>query len=149
MSQEGDWKITPVDDPLRAVRNIDIVVTSIPPGNDKPVTAEAFTPGTLLIPLDLVNSWQDDVLACADRVVADNPAHFSAQVEARRTNASSRLKPPVRIQDLVVGKLPRATALDRSFVAVCGIATTDVVVGWEIYRRACTANVGLEFDMQG
>jgi alanine dehydrogenase len=44
MSQEGDWKITPVDDPLRAVRNIDIVVTSIPPGNDKPVTAEAFTP---------------------------------------------------------------------------------------------------------
>ncbi|MFZ1088586.1 MAG: hypothetical protein WAN75_04845 [Xanthobacteraceae bacterium] len=149
MSQEGDWKITPVDDPLRAVRNIDIVVTSIPPGNDKPVTAEAFTPGTLLIPLDLVNSWQDDVLACADRVVADNPAHFSAQVEARRTNASSRLKPPVRIQDLVVGKLPRGTASDRSFVAVCGIASTDVVVGWEIYRRACTANVGLEFDMQG
>jgi alanine dehydrogenase len=39
--------------------------------------------------------------------------------------------------------------LDRSFVAVCGIASTDVVVGWEIYRRACAANVGLEFDMQG
>ena len=92
MSQEGNWKITPVDDPLQAVRNIDIVVTSMPPGNDKPVTAEAFTPGTLLIPLDLVNSWQDDVLASADRVVADNPAHFSAQVEVRRANASSRLR---------------------------------------------------------
>jgi hypothetical protein len=39
--------------------------------------------------------------------------------------------------------------LDRSFVAVCGISSTDVVVGWEIYRRACAANVGLEFDVQG
>jgi ornithine cyclodeaminase/alanine dehydrogenase-like protein (mu-crystallin family) len=149
MSQEGNWKITPVDDPLQAVRNIDIVVTSIPPGKVKPVTGEAFTPGTLLIPLDLVNSWQDDILAAADRVAADNPAHFSAQVQARRANASFGLKPPVRIQDFVVGKLPRASGSDRIIIAVCGIASTDVVVGWEIYRRACAANIGLEFDMQG
>ena len=41
---------------------MDIVVTSIPPGDVKPVTGEALAPGTLLIPLDLVNSWQDNVL---------------------------------------------------------------------------------------
>src|SRR6516162_3816811 len=83
MTADGDWQITPVDDPLLAVRNIDIVVTSIPPcfspGADcRPVAAAAFTAGTLLIPLDLMHSWQDDVLACADRIAADNPAHFSA-----------------------------------------------------------------------
>ena len=148
LSPEGKWKLTPVDDPHEAARNLDIVVTSIPPGTDQPVTADAFTPGTILIPLDLMNSWQDDVLALADRVLADNPAHFSAQVESRRASALSGLKAPVRIQDLVAGKLPRAAPSDRSLVAVCGIASTDVVVGWEIYRRARAANVGLEFEMQ-
>jgi alanine dehydrogenase len=149
MTQEGKWTITPVDDPSQAVRNMDIVVTSIPPGDVKPVTGEALTPGTLLIPLDLVNSWHDDVLLSADRVAADNPAHFSAQVHARRGNAFPVLKASVSIQDVVAGKSPRASASDRSVIAVCGIASTDVVVGWEIYRRAKAANIGLEFDMHG
>ena len=154
MAADGDWQITPVDDPLLAVRNIDIVVTSIPPcfspGADcRPVAAAAFTAGTLLIPLDLMHSWQDDVLACADRIAADNPAHFSAQVQTRRPAAFPALKPPVRIQDLVIGKLPRAAASDRNVIAVCGIASTDIVVAWEIYRRACAQNVGLQFDLQG
>jgi alanine dehydrogenase len=149
MTQEGNWTITPVDDPLEAVRNIDIVVTSIPPGDVKPVTGEALTPGTLLIPLDLVNSWQDNVLLSADRVAADNPDSFAAQVKGKRTTAFPALKSVVRIQDLVAGKSERASASDRTVVAVCGIASTDVMVGWEIYRRARAANVGLEFDMQG
>jgi alanine dehydrogenase len=149
MTQEGKWTMTPVDDPSQAVRNVDIVVTSIPPGDVKPVTGEAFTPGTLLIPLDLVNSWDDDVLSSADRVAADNPEHFSVQVQARRATPFPVLKASVRIQDIVLGKSPRASASDRSVIAVCGIASTDVVVGWEIYRRAKAANIGLEFDMHG
>ena len=149
MSAEGNWKISCVEEPVQAVRGIDIVVTSIPPGKMKPVTADAFTPGTLLIPLDVLNSWQDDVLVCADRIVADNPAHFAAQVRAKRPSAVVGLKPPVRTQDLVAGKLPRAAASERTVIAVCGIASTDVVVGFEIYRRACAANVGVSFDLCG
>jgi ornithine cyclodeaminase/alanine dehydrogenase-like protein (mu-crystallin family) len=129
MAADADWKITPVDDPLLAVRGLDIVVTSIPPcipscippgADSRPVAAAAFTAGTLLIPLDLMHSWQDDVLACADRIAADNPGHFSAQVQARRAAAFPSLKPPVPIQDLVIGKLPRAAASDRTVIAVCG-----------------------------
>jgi alanine dehydrogenase len=149
MTQEGNWTITPVEDPLQAVRNMDIVVTSIPPTDVRPVTGEALTPGTLLIPLDLVNSWQDNVLLAADRVAADNPDGFSAQVQGKRATAFPALKAVDRIQDLVAGKSARASASDRNLVAVCGIASTDVVVGWEIYRRASAANIGLEFDMQG
>ena len=154
MAADGGCKITSVDDPLMAVRGIDIVVTSIPPcippGADcRPVAAAAFTAGTLLIPLDLMHSWQDDVLARADRIAADNPGHFSAQVQARRAAAFPALKPPVRIQDIVIGKLPRAAASDRTVIAVCGIASTDIVVAWEIYRRACAQNVGMQFNMQG
>jgi alanine dehydrogenase len=149
VSQEGKWTIAPVDDALDAVRDMDIVVTSIPPGDVRPVTGEALAPGGVLIPLDLVNSWQDNVLPAIDRVAADNPAHFSAQIQGRRATAFHALKPPVSLQDIVAGKSARASASERTLVAVCGIASTDVVVGWEIYRRANAANVGLEFDMQG
>lgn len=149
MSEEGRWPLTPVDDPLDAVRDMDIVITSIPPGDLRPVSGEALAPGAVFIPLDVVNSWRDDVLSCADRLFADNPANFSAQVEGKRASAFPSLKPVARTQDLVAGRLPRASSLERNLVAVCGIASTDVVVGWEIYRRACAANLGFDFDMQG
>lgn len=149
MSREGSWRIAAVDDPLQAVRDVDIVVSSMPPADVKPVSADALTPGTLFIPLDLVNSWQDNVLAAIDRVAADNPTHFAAQVQSRRAPAFPLLKHPTSIQDVVAGKSPRVSSSQRALIAVCGIASTDVVVGWEIYRRARAANVGLEFDMQG
>ena len=149
MSQELKSQVEPVDDPLLAVRDSDVVITSIPPGDVAPVSGKAIAPGALLIPLDLVNSWQDDVLASVDCVAADNPPNFAAQVEAKRATAFSALKPAVRIQDIVAGKSPRTSTDDRYLVAVCGIASTDVVVGWEIYRRARAAKVGLEFDMVG
>jgi ornithine cyclodeaminase/alanine dehydrogenase-like protein (mu-crystallin family) len=148
-SSEGAWSILSVDDPLQAVRNVDIVVSSMPPSGVKPVMGGALTPGTIFVPLDIVNSWQDDVLTTVDRVVADNPDNFAAQVQGKRASAFSGLKTPIRTQDAVAGRSARALSSERTLVAVCGIASTDVVVGWEIYRRACAANIGLEFDMHG
>ena len=150
MTQEGKWTITPVDDPPQAVRNMDIVVTSIPPGDVKPVTGEALAPGTLLIPLDLVNSWQDDVLLVGRSGGCRQPCAFLRSSPSQAGNGVSRAqgsRSGSRISWL--GKSPRASASDRKLIAVCGIASTDVVVGWEIYRRARAANIGLEFDMQG
>lgn len=149
MTQETKCKVAPVDDPLQAVRNMDIVVTSMPPSDVQPVSGDALAPGSLLIPLDIVNSWQDSVLSSIDRVAADNPTNFAAQVEGKRATAYPALKAASRTQDVVAGKVSRSSASDRNLIAVCGIASTDVVVGWEIYRRARAANVGLEFDMQG
>ena len=149
LAPEGSWAIAPVESPRLAVQDMDIVVSSVPPCDVRPITGDALSPGTLFIPLDLVNAWSDDVLTATDRVIADNPEHFSAQVRGRRASAFPAFKPPGRTQDLVVGKVPRAAANERTLVAVCGIASTDVVVGWEIFRRARTANVGLEFDMLG
>lgn len=149
MSDENNWILTPVAHPLDAVRNLDIVVTSIPPGDVAPVQGDVLALGSLFIPLDVVNSWQGDVLPHFDRVLADNPANFSAQVKAKRSAAFTALKAIERTQDVVTGKSPRGSSLERSLVAVCGIASTDVVIGWEIYRRACAANVGYDFDLQG
>jgi ornithine cyclodeaminase/alanine dehydrogenase-like protein (mu-crystallin family) len=149
MSTEVNRRITPIDEPGEAVRAADIVVTSIPPGTGRPVAASSFMPGTLLIPLDLVSAWQDEVLALADPIAADNPEDFCARIQARRPTALSGLKPPVRLQDAVAGKLPRASPSERTLIAICGIASTDIVVASAIYRRACAENVGMLFDLHG
>ncbi len=149
MAAETNRAVIPVEDPLQAVRGMDIVITSMPPGDVKPVTGDALAPGSVFIPLDIVNSWQDDVLTSADRVAADDPGNFAAQVQAKRASAFQARKEAVRTQDIVAAQSMRTAGSDRSFVAVCGIASTDVVVGWEIYRRASAANIGFEFDLQG
>jgi ornithine cyclodeaminase/alanine dehydrogenase-like protein (mu-crystallin family) len=149
MQPEGRWKIAPVAESAEAVRGMDIVVTSIPPGGVRPVNGRDLNPGAVLIPLDIITSWHDDVPGACGFVVADDPAHFVAQVKAKRPAAFPTLKTPLRTQDLVAGRSPRPSPTDRSIAAVCGIATTDVVVGWEIYRRACAKNIGVEFDIYG
>ena len=81
------------------------------------------------------------------RIVADNPAHFLSQVRNRRPEHFARATAPTgsRISS-PDEESPRAPD-GRTFVAVCGIASTDVVIGWEIYRRATAAGVGLPFRM--
>jgi hypothetical protein len=36
----------------------------------------------------------------------------------------------------------------RSFAVICGIASTDVIVASEIYRRACAANLAQMFALR-
>jgi len=147
MRQDGRWTITPVDDVRQAVEGCDIVVSSVPPNGERPVRAEWLAPGAIFIPLDLANSWHDDVMGATTRVIADNASHFTGQIARQRPEASSQLKQIVALQDLVAGRAEKAREEDRSFVAVCGIASTDVVLGWEIYRRAAAGNIGTLFKM--
>jgi alanine dehydrogenase len=149
MQKHGSRTIAPVADPRNAAMDVDAVVTSVPPADMKPINADSIKPGTIFILLDLVNSWEDDVLLSADQVITDNPEHFSARVGARNGKSFPALQASKRIQDLVVGKLSSTSSENRIFVAVCGIASIDVVVAWEIYRRALAQGIGREFDMDG
>lgn len=146
-SEYGHTLIVPVEDPADAVRDVDIVISSVPPGETYPVQGDALAPGSLFIPLDVVNSWDDGVLAKVDRVFADSPDHFRSQITAKRPSAAASLKTIEQTQSLLGGQAASVTASERTMVAVCGIASTDVVVGWEIYRRALAKGVGLNFDM--
>lgn len=109
----------------------------------------ALKQGGLFIPLDVINSWDDTVMLSAERVVADNPDHFSARVRSSRGRSFLVLANIDRIQDLVVGRAAKAKPSERTVVAVCGIASTDLVLAWEIYRRALKADVGSKFDLYG
>ncbi len=149
-ASEGPWNLVPVDCAEEAVRDVDVVVSSVPPGDAKPVRGRALKSGGLFIPLDLTNSWDDTVMLQSDRVVADNPSHFAARVRSTRGAADFPALASIdRIQDLVVGRAARSKPPERTLIAVCGIASTDVVLAWEIYRRALQAGVGTEFDLYG
>lgn len=143
MQKEGEWTITPVDDPVPAMRQSDIIVSSIPPGGERPVTADCLKPGSLFIPLDLSNSWQIDVVENIDRIVADDPRNMAQMLQRR-----GAIVPDItRLQKVVVGHEEKAGPRERTFVGICGIASTDMVVGWEIYRRAVAQEIGTLFKM--
>ncbi len=148
-SSEGPCILIPVDHADEAVRDVDVVISSVPPGNAKPVRGDVLEPRTLFIPLDLTNSWDDMVMQTADRVVADNPSDFSGRVQNRRGGRFPALAHIDRIQDLVSGRTKKSRLGERIVVAVCGIASTDLVLAWEIYRRALKAGAGIKFDLYG
>ena len=147
MAKESQYDIRPVDDVRHAVEGADVVVSSIPPSSDRPVRGEWLSPGSVFIPLDIVNAWHASALRGASRIVADNPAHFLSQVRNRRPDAFDESDCADRLQNIIAGQGTAAAPEGRTFVAVCGIASTDVVIGWEIYRRATAAGVGRPFRM--
>jgi alanine dehydrogenase len=149
MQGESAAALTAVDDPRSAIEGTDVVVSSIPPGPDRPVRAQWLSPGSIFIPLDILNSWGDDVIAAATRVVSDDPANFTSRLQARRPDALAAIKANVSLQEVVAGSAPKAQGGERTFAVICGIASTDVIVAWEIYRRACAAGLGQIFAMRG
>lgn len=146
-ASERPWTLIPVDHADDAVRDVDVLVSSVPPGDAKPVRGDVLGPRTLFIPLDLTNSWDDTVMQKAERVVADNPDHFSARVRSRQESLFPALAHIDRLQDLVSGRTEGSKPDARTVVAICGIASTDLVLAWDIYRRALQTGIGTKFDL--
>ncbi|CAM5518990.1 hypothetical protein [Eoetvoesiella caeni] len=147
MRQEGGWKLVPVDSVRDAVYRSQIVVSSVPPTARPPIEAQWLLPDSVFIPLDLANSWQADVLPQAARVVADNPEFLQKLLNKHRPELADVRPRTVPFQQLALDGIPAGQRKGMTFLAVCGIASTDVMLGWEVYRRACKANRGVMFDM--
>src|SRR5690606_26085140 len=52
-------RLIPVDSPRDAFIEMDIVVSSVPKLKENPLKGEWWTPGTLLVPLDVTAVWDD------------------------------------------------------------------------------------------
>ena len=147
MGKDDDIDIRPADEVRQAVESMDVIISSMPPSAERPVHGEWLSPGALFIPLDLINSWEDGLLRGIPRIVADNPAHFFKQVKERLAGAYRDSDRADRLQDIVAGRGGAADADSPALVAICGIASTDVVIGWDIYRRATAQGAGQIFKM--
>lgn len=147
MREEGSWELLPVDHVRDAVCHSDIVISSIPPTSQPPIEAQWLRPDSVFIPLDLTNSWHANILPLATRVVADNPEFLHRLLRKHRPELADARAQTVPFQGLALNGIEADQRTGMTFVAVCGIASTDVMLGWEVYRRACDANLGMMFDL--
>lgn len=149
MGRAGPWQLTPVDDVRDAVAGMDIVVSAVPKlAADHPIKGEWWTPGTLIVPLDVTGAWDDRVYARADRLVCDHRQNLERALARYRPALAldaSRLCP---MQDVVAGQIPgRRASTDRTLAFMTGVGSIDVAVAQEVYRRAVQAGIGTRFPM--
>ena len=134
MADEGPWNLTPAASVEDAVRGMDIVVSSIPQGSDRPLKAEWWTEGMLAIPLDVLTAWEDDAFEAIDMLVADNDAGLRAAAAQRRPD----LRLPdefASFGDIVLGNIPgRLGDKDRIMAIPTGLGSVDMPLAWSIYR---------------
>ena len=148
MADQGSWTLTPVDSAEEAVRDADIVVSSTPQQPESRLKGDWWRPGTLAIPFDYPYVWDDAAVAQVDRLVTDGLETISRYEGRFATVGRPGLAFPARrdgLADVVAGRAPgRERDDERILSIITGIASTDVTVALEIYRRAVAAGVGVE-----
>ena len=86
---KGQWTLSPTASVEDAVRDMDIVVSSIPQGSERPLKADWWTEGMLAIPLDVLTAWEDEAFETIDMLVADNDAGLRAACGAAEPRSPS------------------------------------------------------------
>jgi alanine dehydrogenase len=148
----GPWSLAAAADAREAVEGMDIVVSSTPQQAEPRLFERWWSKGSLAIPLDYPYAWDDDAYRACDALYADGFGtldRYEALSRAGERRPGFRL-PSARysLQDLVAGKIAgRRNAGDRILAIITGIASTDVTVAAEIFRRAKEAGLGRELTL--
>jgi len=146
-ARHGSWRLIPVDRIEEAVVDMDIVVSSVPQGSERMIEGAWLSPGTLVIPLDVCSGWDDAAYACVDWLVTDDVATLNASVTGRRPDLDLP-SDCVSMGDVILGQGPvinREQA--RCMFIPTGLASVDMTLAWEIYRRARDAGIGTEINL--
>jgi ornithine cyclodeaminase/alanine dehydrogenase-like protein (mu-crystallin family) len=147
---QGPWRLEPVAEPRAAVEGMDIVISSTPQQTEPRLFGAWWSPGTLAIPFDYPYVWDDAAYAAADALFCDDLARLAVFERASAAGRRPGLRFPANrplLQDAVAGKCARPKPSERVIAMVTGIASTDVTVAAEIYRRAKRAGLGAEIAL--
>jgi len=143
MANEGAWDLRPVDRVEDAVRDMDIVVSSISKAAAPPAKEAWWSPGTVVIPLDVMSCWDDAAYLRADKVISDDYEALSRSAARSRPSLRVPKEKHLALEDVVAGKVAaRSGPGDRIMAIPTGVASVDVTLGWEIFRRARDAGLG-------
>jgi ornithine cyclodeaminase/alanine dehydrogenase-like protein (mu-crystallin family) len=151
LANAGPWTLRPAAETRHAVEGMDIVVSSTPQQPEARLKEAWWSPGTLVIPFDYPFAWDDDAYRQCDLLVSDGLGTLAKHEERSR---SAGIRPGFRLpanrrslQELVAGRAGgRQGPRDRIFAIVTGIASTDLAVAIETYRRARREHLGTEFS---
>jgi ornithine cyclodeaminase/alanine dehydrogenase-like protein (mu-crystallin family) len=146
--RQGAWTLVPVAEPRGAVEGVDIVISSTPQQVEPRLIGAWWSPGTLAIPLDYPYAWDDAAYAMADSLYSDDRVRLDQYEKAGKRPGMRFPRDHRTLQDLCAGRVEGRTDPNaRIFAIVTGIASTDVTVAAEIYRRAKKAGLGTEIAL--
>lgn len=143
MRRSLDLGIEVVNSPEKAVRGLDLVVTSGPIlKNPSPVIDRGWlSAGAFACPLDFDSYWKGAALQEADKIATDD----LQQMEYYRHEGYFRETPQpyADLGEIVAGKKPGRQRADERIIAVnLGIAASDMAVAIRVYRHALQRGIG-------
>jgi ornithine cyclodeaminase/alanine dehydrogenase-like protein (mu-crystallin family) len=145
MSKKLNIEIEPVDIPEKAVRKMDIVVTSGPIlKNPAPVIEDSwFEEGAFASPVDFDSYWKPDVLCNADIFATDD---IEQMFYYQKAGYFQHIPPRGKIIDLgdvAVGNAPKRQNVKQRIISVnLGLALDDMATAPLIYKEALKKGIG-------
>jgi len=143
MGEKLGLKIEVVDEPAKAVKNLDIVVTSGPILKHPTPVIEAglLAEGAFASPVDFDSYWKPEALAEADKLATDDVA----QMDYYRTVGyfADTPQPYADLGEIAAGKKPGRESDDERTISInLGLALDDMATSIIIYKRALEKGIG-------
>jgi ornithine cyclodeaminase/alanine dehydrogenase len=143
LGQKLGIEVVATDQPMSAVKDSDIVVTSGPILKHPTPTIEPgwLKPGGFGSAVDFDSYWQPAALAAVDRIATDDLDQFRYYRSVGYFQQTP--EPYCDLGDLVVGRTAgRGSPSERTLAINLGLALEDMAVAPEVYRRAQERGVG-------
>ena len=141
-------EIEVVDKPEKAVKGLDIVVTSGPILKHPNPAIEPgwLSQGAFASAVDFDSYWQGPALAEADKIATDD----ISQMDYYRTVGyfAQTPEPYADLGEIAAGKKPgRESDAERTIAVNLGLALDDMATSILIYNRACEMGIGTELPL--
>ncbi len=148
MAAQGPWTLVPVDRNEDAVRECDVIVSSIPPSKTPEAFEAWWSPGALAIPLEVAGCWDNAAFERTDVLVSDGFELLVRAASQMRPGLVLSKESHVRLEDVVAGRAQGRRSPEQRIMAVpTGVASVDMTLGWEIFRRARAAGLGTAISL--
>lgn len=145
---QTQMELQPVASAREAVGAADLIVSSIPPPEAPFIEAQWLRPDALAVPLDYFHCYRADAVAAMETIYVDDTQKIAAMT--KRLLDGDRAPPVVDFGPFAAGRQRVARAPGRCAMAMpTGVASTDMTVAWEIYRRAAQAGLGIPLALTG
>ncbi len=148
MQARFSFEIIGVNNPLQAVAESDLVVTSGPilPDPKPTIQKDWLKPGAFGSAVDYDSYWSGDALRQMDRICTDDIRQFDDHRLAGYFKQTPQ--PDTELGELVAGSKPgRQDERERTLAMNLGLAMDDMAVAPEVYRRARDKGLGTWLDL--
>jgi len=148
MSSKLGLRIDAVDSPEKAVRGLDVVVTSGPIlKHPKPaIKAGWLAKGAFASPVDFDSYWQGPALAEVDKLSTDDKAQMAYYRETGYFQKTP--EPYADLGEIAAGRKPgRQSSDERTMSINLGLALDDMATAILVYKKAVKMGIGAELPL--